>query len=459
MNASTGIRPKERDAIILSLGAGVVPRIGQQHIQVGRADEVKALLKDIERIDDGGAGIRFVIGEYGSGKTFFLLLVRSIALEKKLVTVHADLTPDRRLHATGGQARTLYAELMRNLSTRAKADGGALPSVVERFVTTALNEATQRGVPPEAAIHERLAQLSEMVGGYDFANVIAAYWRGHDTGNEQLKSDAVRWLRAEFTTKTEARQALGVRTIIDDETFYDHLKLMARFVRLAGYGGMLVCLDELVNLYKLANTKARTANYERILGILNDSLQGASVGLGVLLGGTPDSLLDTRRGMYSYEALQSRLAENTFAVKGLVDFNGPVLRLANLSPEDLFVLLGNIRNVFAAGDPAKYLMPDEGLQAFMAHCSQRIGEAYFRTPRTTIKQFVNLLSVLEQNPQAKWQELIGTVDVAPEANPDLTPLEDADRAAETVESSPPLTPSAAPASANPEDELATFKLE
>ena len=276
MNASTGIRPKERDAIILSLGAGVVPRIGQQHIQVGRADEVKALLKDIERIDDGGAGIRFVIGEYGSGKTFFLLLVRSIALEKKLVTVHADLTPDRRLHATGGQARTLYAELMRNLSTRAKADGGALPSVVERFVTTALNEATQRGVPPEAAIHERLAQLSEMVGGYDFANVIAAYWRGHDTGNEQLKSDAVRWLRAEFTTKTEARQALGVRTIIDDETFYDHLKLMARFVRLAGYGGMLVCLDELVNLYKLANTKARTANYERILGILNDSLQGVS---------------------------------------------------------------------------------------------------------------------------------------------------------------------------------------
>lgn len=458
MSAPRPTRPKERDAIIQSLGAGVVPRIGQQHIQVGRADEVKALLKDIERVGDGGAGIRFVIGEYGSGKTFFLLLVRSIALEKKLVTVHADLTPDRRLHATGGQARTLYAELMRNLSTRAKADGGALPSVVERFVTTALNEATQRGVPAEAAIHEKLAQLSDMVGGYDFANVIAAYWRGHDTDNEQLKSDAVRWLRAEFTTRTDARQALGVRTIIDDETFYDHLKLMARFVRLAGYGGLLVCLDELVNLYKLSNTKARTANYERILGILNDSLQGASVGLGVLLGGTPDSLLDTRRGMYSYEALQSRLAENTFAVKGLVDFNGPVLRLANLSPEDLFVLLGNIRNVFAAGDPARYLIPDDGLQAFMAHCAQRIGEAYFRTPRTTIKQFVHLLSVLEQNPQAKWQDLIGTVDVATESNPDLTPPEDIDDEAEAVAAPPSQASASAPAPEKPEDELATFTL-
>lgn len=451
MSDSTPIRPRERDAIILSLGAGVVPRIGQQHIQVGRADEVKALLKDIERIADGGAGIRFVIGEYGSGKTFFLNLVRSIALEKKLVTVHADLTPDRRLHATGGQARTLYAELMRSLATRAKTDGGALPSVVERFVTTALADATQRGVPPEAAIHERLTNLSEMVGGYDFANVIAAYWRGHDTGNEQLKSDAVRWLRAEFTTRTEARAALGVRTIIDDESVYDHLKLMARLVRLAGYGGLLVCLDELVNLYKLANSKARNANYERILGILNDSLQGVAVGLGVLLGGTPDSLLDTRRGMYSYEALQSRLAENTFAVKGLVDFNGPVLRLANLSAEDLFVLLRNIRHVFAVGDPSKYLLPDDGLQAFMAHCSTRIGDAYFRTPRTTIKQFVQLLSVLEQNPQTSWAELIGTVAVEPESNPDLAPSPDGDD--EAAAGAPPIEKAA-----DPEDELASFKL-
>jgi hypothetical protein len=450
MNDSRPIRPKERDAIIQSLGAGVVPRIGQQHIQVGRADEIKAVLRDVERVADGGAGMRFVIGEYGSGKTFFLYLVRSIALEKKLVTVHADLTPDRRLHATGGQARGLYAELMRNLATRAKPEGGAVASVVERFVSTALASAKERNISVEAAIQENLAQLNEMVGGYDFANVIAAYWRGHDTGNEQLKSDAVRWLRGEFTTKTDARQALGVRTIIDDDGFHDQLKLMARFVRLAGYGGLLVCLDELVNLYKLANTKARNSNYERILGILNDTLQGTSVGLAFLLGGTPDSLIDPRRGMYSYEALQSRLAENTYAATGLVDFNGPVLRLANLSREDLFVLLRNIRHVFAAGDESKYLLPDEGLQAFMAHCSSRIGEAYFRTPRTTIKQFVHLLSILEQNASTSWSAVIGNVAVDPEENPDAAPSE-----AEDDEATSQPAPDAR---SEPEDELATFKL-
>lgn len=232
MTAATTIRPRERDAIMQALRAGVVPRLGQQHIQVGRVAEVKAMLGDIDRVADGGSAIRFVIGEYGSGKTFFLHLVRSIALERKLVTVHADLSPDRRLHATGGQARSLYAELMRNISTRAKPDGGAMGSLVERFVTSTLGQTHADGASPDTVIRARLAQLSELTGGYDFAEVIAAYWRGHDTGNEQLKSDAVRWLRGEFTTKTDARAVLGVRTIVDDAGVYDQLKLLARFVDL-----------------------------------------------------------------------------------------------------------------------------------------------------------------------------------------------------------------------------------
>lgn len=437
MSGTTVIKAKERDTILHSLGAGVVPRIGQRYIQVGRAQEISALVKDIERIADAGSAIRFIIGEYGAGKTFFLFLVRSIALEKKLVTVHGDLTPDRRLHATGGQARTLYAELMRNLSTRAKPDGGALPSVVDRFVTSTLNEAKERRISPEAVIHERLGQLSEMVGGYDFATVIAAYWRGHDTGNEQLQSDAIRWLRGEFTTKTDARAALGVRTIIDDANVYDQLKLFARFVRLAGYAGLLVCFDELVNLYKLSNTKARNANYEQILRILNDSLQGVAVGAGFLFGGTPDFLLDPRRGLYSYEALQSRLAENKFAVKGLVDFSGPVLRLANLTAEDLFVLLRNIRHVFASGIEANHLIDDPGLRAFMGHCSQQIGDAYFRMPRKTIKEFVHFLNVLEQNRHVSWQHLIGNIRIEEESNPDLAPLPEDDEQAECEARSEP----------------------
>ncbi len=453
MTGTAPIKAKDRDAILQSLRAGVVPRVGQRHIQVGRALEVQALLRDVDRIAEGGSAIRFVIGEYGSGKTFFLHLVRSIALERKLVTVHADLTPDRRLQSTGGQARALYAELMRNLSTRAKPDGGALSSVVERFVTSALAEARTRAIEPPVVIQEKLHQLSELVGGYDFAEIVAAYWRGHDSGNEQLKSDSVRWLRAEFSTRTDARNALGVRTIIDDESFYDHLKLMGRFVRLAGFGGLLVSLDEMVNLYKLAHTQARNANYEQILRILNDSLQGVAVGLGFVLGGTPDFLMDTRRGLYSYQALQSRLAENTFATGGLVDFSGPVIRLTNLTAEDLYVLLGKIRGVHTGSDPAARVLPDDALKAFMAHCSQKIGDAYFRTPRNTVTAFVNLLAVLEQNASVSWQSLIGDVDLTVDT-PDELPNAESE---EAEDSSPPDIAASGPVS-KARDELATFKL-
>lgn len=409
---SSPIRSKDRDAVIQSLRAGVVPRAGQHLIQVGRAREVQTLVTDIDRLADGGSSFRLVVGEYGAGKTFFLNLVRAIAMERKLVVASADLNPDRRLHASGGQARSLYAELMRNLATRTKPDGGALPGVVEKFISTAVAESKSQGVSPEQVIRAKLEQLSELVNGYDFADVIAAYWRGFEQGNEQLKSDAIRWLRGEFSTRTDARAALGVRTIVDDASVYDQLKLMGRFIRLAGYSGLLVCLDELVNLYKLANAQARNANYEQLLRMLNDSLQGTAVGLGFVLGGTPDFLMDTRRGVYSYEALQSRLAQNTFAINGLVDFSGPVVRLSSLTAEDFYVLLTKIRHVYAAGDVAKYLLPDEAIHQFMTHCAGRIGDSFFRTPRTTITAFINLLAILEQNPGVDWQSLIGSVEVA-----------------------------------------------
>jgi hypothetical protein len=408
---STPIRPKDRDAIIQSLRAGVVPHVGQHLIQVGRTREIQALFGDIERIADGGAGFRLVTGEYGAGKTFFLNLVRAVAMEKKLVVASADLTPDRRLHATGGQARSLYAELMRNLATRTKPDGGALAGVVEKFISTAKTEAKEEGATSEAVIRRKLDHLTELVNGYDFADVIAAYCRGAEQGNEQLKADAVRWLRGEFTTKTDARQALDVRTIVDDASVYEQLKLLGRFVRLSGFAGLLVTLDELVNLYKLSNTQARNANYEQILHILNDSLQGTSEGIGFILGGTPEFLLDTRRGLYSYQALQGRLAQNTFAADGLVDFSGPVIRLSSLAPEDFYVLLQKIRHVYASGDPTRYLIPDQGIYSFMEHCSSRIGDTYFRTPRTTITAFINLLAILEQNPGATWQERLGGIEV------------------------------------------------
>ncbi|RYG45746.1 ATP-binding protein, partial [bacterium] len=391
------------------------------HIQVARDREIRALLGDIDRIADGGAAIRFIIGDFGSGKTFFLGLVRAMALERKLVVVQADLNPDRRLQASAGQGRSLYQELMRNMTTRAKPEGGALSAVVERFVASAVEEARTEGDAPETVIHRRLASLREMVGGYDFADVIAAYWRGHESGNETLKGDAVRWLRAEFSTKTDARNALGVRTIVDDANVYDMLKLMGRFVRLAGFGGLLVELDELVNLYKLANSQARNANYEQILRILNDCLQGGASGIGFVLGGTPEFLMDPRRGLYSYQALASRLQENSFARDGLSDLSGPVIRLQSLTGEDLYVLLYRLRDLQALGDPSKRLVPDDALGAFLTHCRNRIGDAYFRTPRNTIKGFLDLLSILEQNPGTPWDSLIENIAVGEEANPDTGP--------------------------------------
>lgn len=406
------IKPKERDTIIQALSAGVVPRVGLPYIQVGRAAEIGALLRDVDRIADGGAAIRFVIGEYGAGKTFFANLIRLIALERKCVTVHADLAPDRRIHASGGQARALYSEAVRNMATRTKPEGGALAAVVERLVTDAVKEAGERQVSVENVIDQKLLPIQEFVGGYDFATVLKAYWRGSENSNEELKIAALRWLRGEFSTKTEARQALGVRTIIDDDSVYDSLKSLACLTKVAGYAGLLVMFDEMVNIYKLQNSQARNQNFEQILRIVNDSLQGNTANIGFVMCGTPEFLMDTRRGLYSYEALQSRLAENRFAAGGFVDLSGPIIKLQSLTPEDLLVLLRNIRMVFAAGEPTKFLVPDEALTAFMDHCNRRIGEAYFRTPRTTVKAFVQMLAVLDQNPGAKWQELLGDVQIA-----------------------------------------------
>lgn len=405
------IKPRDRDTIISALRAGVVPRLGLQHIQVGRQREIEAVIRDIRRVGEGGSSIRFVIGAYGAGKTFFLFLVRQIALQSKLAVCQADLSPDRRIHATGGQARTLYAELVRSLSTRTAPDGGALRNILESYIQKATENAAARGVSVEVAIKDGLRDIREMVAGYDFATVITAYARGYEEANGTLQDAALRWLRGEYTTKTEARQDLGVRTIIDDASFYDGLRLLARFVRVAGFGGMLVCLDELVNLYKLQNSQARNQNYEQILRILNDVLQGTTEGIGFIMGGTPEFLLDTRRGLYSYQALQSRLAENTFASSGLADYSGPVINLPSLTPEELYHLLERLRDVFAAGDADKHLVPDEALVAFMEHCSNTIGDSYFRTPRNTVKAFVDLLAVLEQNPDVRWNDLIRQVDV------------------------------------------------
>jgi hypothetical protein len=464
MSVEKRISPRDRDSVLQALRAGVVPRRGIQHIQVGREPEVRALLRDIERVAEGGAAIRFIVGSYGSGKTFFLQLVRTIALEKGLVTMTADLNPDRRLFGSGGSARSLYTELARNVSTRTKPDGGAMASVVERFVNTALQEHQAHGRPMREVIDERLQRLSELVMGFDFATVIERYYHGHDQGNDQLKNDAVRWLRGEFSTVTDARKALGVRAFIDDDNIYDALKLFARFTRLAGYGGALIGLDELVNLYKLPNSQSRASNYEQILRILNDALQGSAEHLGVLLGATPETISDPRRGLYSYQALQSRLAENTFAAKhGVADFGGPVIRLANLEPEDLLVLLIKLRDLSGAGVSQ---VTNDHIRNFLTFCNDRIGAAYFQSPRASVRAFLDLLAVAEARPDIPMSALLEGVDLSDDgaAQEKASPSDDLESPDLQISLPTPSAPAGLRASGAAEqpppaaDDLASFKL-
>jgi hypothetical protein len=444
------IREKERSAVLSSLGAGVVPSLGLHHIQVGRKAELEALISDLQRIENGGAAVRFIVGRFGSGKSFFLNLVKAVAMERRLVVASADITTDRRLTGSGGVARSLFNELTRNMATRARPEGGALGSIVERWIADLAHEIeTQGGTEADvaASIKETLAPLQDLVSGYDFATVLTAYYRGHSQHNSDLQTAAVRWLRGEYSTKTEARKDLGVRTIIDDESIYEYLKLLAAFVRLAGYKGLVVSLDELVVLsHRLNNRTSRDRNYESILRIVNDCLQGSVEGLMFLFAATDDCLTDQRRGLFSYEALATRLAENRFAQDGLVDLSGPVIRLPQLTPEDCFVLLSNIRRVFSRGEDEESLLPREAIERYLASCHERMGASYFQTPRETIKDFVGLLNVLEQNPSADWATLIGEIQTVAGEEDLGDPVDDDDAAGAGAQQT------------DPDDDLASFKL-
>jgi hypothetical protein len=422
------ITTREREAVLNSLGAGVVPSIGLQHIQVGRLNEVSAIVKDLESISQGAASVRLVVGRYGSGKTFFLHLARNVALQQKFVVLEADITTDRRLQGTGGKARALYTEMLCNLATRSKPEGGALANLVERWSGELDQKVRAAGGSVDdvkAAFSKELRPLQGFVSGYDFVAVLTKYYEGYLSGDQALQDAALRWIRGEYSTKTQAREELGVRTIIDDDSWYDFIKLFGQFTRIAGYAGVLLCIDELVVLsHRLANASARNNNYEAILRILNDCLSGHASGIGILFAGTPDCLEDRRRGIFSYEALATRLAPNQFATAGVKDYSSPVIRLDNLTPEDNFLLLSNIRNVHSLGDASKHLVPDEGIVKCLEFCQARLGASYFQTPRNTAKTFVGLLRVLEQNPEKPWNEVLtgDMVSTTQDTDPNATPV-------------------------------------
>lgn len=395
--------PKRVAAVILnSLKGGVVPRIGLPYITVGREVEIRALLNDLSLIADGGASFRFLVGRYGAGKSFLLQTIRTHAMGEGFVVADADLSPERRLQGGQGQGLATYRELIRNISTKTRPEGGALNLILDRWVASCADA-------DESAINAQLAPLEEMVHGFDFTRMLRRYRTAVAEGDEESMSRVTKWIRGEYRTKSEARAELGSSTIISDDDWYDYIKLIARFLVCSGYKGMLVLIDELVNLYKIPNAITRQYNYEKILTMYNDTLQGKAQYLGMIMGGTPTSIEDRRRGVFSYEALRSRLAQGRFAREDLKDMLAPIIRLQPLTYEELLVLIEKLMQIHAGYFGWTPTLTENDLVDFLKIEFGRVGADTHLTPREVIRDFIELLDILCQNPDANVAELLQSV--------------------------------------------------
>ncbi len=416
-------------ALVNSLTAGVVPRIGLEHIAVGRRAEVEAILRDMENIAEGGAAFKFITGRYGSGKSFLLQTLRNYAMDREFVVADADLSPERRFVGTKGQGLATYRELMMHLSTRTRPDGGALESILQKWIASIQQEVMiEKSLRPsdpalnvevEQKIFEITTEMQSLVHGFDFARVLSIYWNGYKLADDHQKQSALRWLRGEFPTKTEAKRELNVGVIIDDENWYEYIKLWAEFVSRIGYKGLLLFIDEAVNLYKISNSIARQSNYEKLLTMFNDTMQGKAENLGIFIGGTPKFVEDERRGLFSYEALRSRLIEGRYANQGYLNYTGPILKLEMLSHEEILILLQRLTQIHGQHFGYSSSLTNEDLISFMQTAVGRLGADQLLTPREVIRDFMDLLHTLHQNPEVSFAQLVGERSVAPaESDPD-----------------------------------------
>lgn len=415
----TKIPKRVLSGLLASISAGVVPRMGAPYIAIGRNDEIEALLGDLEAVNDGGGSMRFIIGKYGSGKSFLIQLVRGFALEKGFVTADADLSPERRICGAKGTGIATYRELIRNLASKSSPDGGAMPQIIARWLSDLQSETAGEGLDIGSdaftkslteKIYRVARSLEAQIGGFDFASVITAYYKAYLAGDEEKKSACLRWLRGEYSTKTEARNAVGVPLsgIIDDDNWYEYIKLLAVFFRHIGYRGFVVFIDECVNLYKITNRISRENNYEKLLSMFNDTLQGKAEGLALIFGGTPQFLEDTRRGLFSYEALRSRLSDGQFQKAGYKNLIGPVIRLRRLSDDELFALIARITNLYAENYNWTPRVTDEDMAAFLKICLERAGADTLITPREIIRDYMTVLNILFQNPETTFSDVVGS---------------------------------------------------
>lgn len=409
------------NTLLSSLTAGVVPRVGAPYIAIGRREEIASLLDNLDDVSEGGAFCRFLIGRYGSGKSFLIQLIRGYALERGFICADADLSPERRLSGGNGAGLATYRELMTNIASKACPDGGALATVLSRHFTKLRTELITEGTDPESEefvkgirkkVFATLSELEGDVGGFDFARVLTEYYNASLMDDNDKKSNCLRWLRGEFSTKTEAKFALGftVSTVIDDDNWYNFIKLFSSLSVYLGYSGLVLFIDECVNLYKIPNRISREANYEKLLAIFNDTLQGKAKNLGIIFGGTPQFLEDTRRGLFSYDALRSRLQDSKYSDMGYKNLSSPVIRLPRLSDNELLALVKRLTKLYQQreGAPVPPATDDE-IERFLANALAKAGAEELITPREIIRDYLTLLNILRDNPSAKFDELIDKV--------------------------------------------------
>lgn len=415
-NGKRKVPKRIAQTVLNSLKGGVVPRIGLPYITVGRKNEIEALLHDVDIIAEGGASFRFIAGKYGSGKSFLIQTIRNYVMDRGFIVADADLSPERRLHGTKGQGLATYRELIGNLSTKTRPEGGALTLVLDRWISTVQMQAAQETglMPGDPALTKAVDQkiyavtsaVSELVHGFEFAKLLSLYYHAYINDDDETRMKVVRWFRGEYALKREAKEELGVNIIITDDDWYDYLKLFAMFFRLAGYAGMMIMIDELVNIYKIPNAISRQYNYEKILTMYNDTLQGKAKYLGIIMGTTPQALEDRRRGVYSYEALRSRLSEGKFSRPGTRDLLAPVIWLEPLTPEEMLVLCEKLGDMHAQLYGYERKVTTEDLAEFIKEEYGRIGAEQNITPREVIRDFIELLDLMYQNPELAFGDLM-----------------------------------------------------
>jgi len=420
------LKAKEATAIINSLSSGVVPRIGVQHITVGRQLEIEAFTKALDDVKNGHSMVKFWIGDFGSGKSFMLHLLNTVAMKQKFVVANADFTPDNRLYSNDGKALILYSAIMDNIAIQIKPEGGALPTLLDKWIEQVVTKTSQIHNIPISEIRDaryiNLIQENIMLtvnevtetGGFDFGLVVIKYYEGYIKNDEFLRRNALKWLKGEYTTKTEARQDLGVREIINDMNYYDMLKNFCRLFVSMGYSGFMINLDEAVNLYKISTANTRAKNYEKILSIFNDCFQGKVSSLFINFAGTKEFLENERRGLFSYDALKTRLETNRYETAEYRDLAQPVIKLAPLNNNEIFVLLRRLKEIFDQNYEVNIDITDDDIQVFMEEIFNKPGADEFLTPREVIRDFINILSILRQNPGADKRSLISSIEISDE---------------------------------------------